>query len=89
MQPAKFVKKISGFTLCFILAFMISRYGMPLYPVTSWLVDHSYLFFNYYQDGTYEPGADPITFISLLVIIFIYALVFYCLMRWLLKKYLR
>ncbi|EAY9493196.1 hypothetical protein BAX78_21800 [Salmonella enterica] len=80
---------MTGFMLCFILAFMISRYGMPLYPITSWLIDHSYHFFSNYQDDTYEAGADPVTFISLLVVIFIYSLIFYSLIRWLLKKYWR
>ncbi|WP_032704465.1 hypothetical protein [Pseudomonas savastanoi] len=86
MQTAKLVKKITEFVLCFILAFAISRYGMPLYPVTSWLVDHSYQYFSHYQDDTYEPGADPVTFISLITIIFVYSLVLYNLLRWIFKK---
>ncbi|AYL79222.1 hypothetical protein RYA95_22700 [Pseudomonas syringae pv. actinidiae] len=68
------------------LAFAISRYDMPLYPITSWLVDHSYQYFGHYQDDTYESGADPVTFISLMVIIFVYSLILYSLLRWLLKK---
>ncbi len=86
LQAEKFVKKLTEFILCFILAFAISRYGMPLYPITSWLVDHSYQYFSHYQDDTYESGADPVTFISLMVIIFVYSLILYSLLRWLLKK---
>lgn len=86
LQVEKFVKKLTEFILCFILAFAISRYGMPLYPITSWLVDHSYQYFSHYQDDIYELGADPVTFISLMVIIFVYSLVLYSLLRWLLKK---
>ncbi|CZW83011.1 Uncharacterised protein [Enterobacter hormaechei] len=86
MQTAKFAKKIAGFIVCYILAFMISRYGMPLYPITSWLVDHSYQYFSHYQSDTYEAGTDPITFTTLLVVIFIWALILYSLLRWLLKK---
>ncbi|RMU91969.1 hypothetical protein ALP19_01135 [Pseudomonas syringae pv. tomato] len=86
LQAEKFVKKLTEFILCFILAFAISRYGMPLYPITSWLVDHSYQYFSHYQDDIYESGADPVTFISLMVIIFVYSLILYSLLIWLLKK---
>ncbi|WP_057435147.1 hypothetical protein [Pseudomonas syringae group genomosp. 3] len=86
MQAEKFVKKLTEFMLCFVLAFAISRYDMPLYPITSWLVDHSYQYFSYYQDDIYESGVDPVTFISLMVIIFVYSLILYSLLRWLLKK---
>lgn len=48
---------------------------------------HQNIFFSNYQDDAYEAGADPVTFISLLVVIFIYSLIFYSLIRWLLKKY--
>ncbi|SDY06304.1 hypothetical protein SAMN05444506_101252 [Pseudomonas syringae] len=85
-QAAKLVKELTEFILCFVLAFAISRYDMPLYPITSWLVDHSYQYFSHYQDGTYESGADPVTFISLMIIVFFYSLVLYSLLRWLLKK---
>lgn len=86
LQTAKFVKKASGFALCFIVAFMISRYGMPLYSLTEWLVDHSHELFGRYQADVYEAGTDPVTFFSLLVVIFIYAAVLYWLMKLLIGK---
>lgn len=86
MQTAKFVKKALGFALCFIVAFMISRYGMPLYPLTAWLVDHSHQLFGRYQADVYEAGTDPVTFFSLLGVIIIYAVALYWLIKILLNK---
>ena len=83
---AKLVKKTTVFALCFILAFIISSYGMPLYSITSWLVDHSYQILSNYQSNTYEEGSDPITFTSLLTVISIYAIIFYNLIKFFLKK---
>lgn len=62
LQTAKFVKNTAGFLACLIMAFMLSRYNMPLYPVTSWLVDHSYQYFSHYQADVYEPGSRPRNF---------------------------
>jgi hypothetical protein len=86
LQTAKFVKKALGFALCFIVAFMISRYGMPLYPLTAWLVDHSHQLFGRYQADVYEAGTDPVTFFSLLGVIIIYAVALYWLIKILLNK---
>ncbi|RRZ90866.1 hypothetical protein [Erwinia sp. 198] len=86
MQTAKFVRKIAGFFVCFIVAFMVSRYGMPLYPLTAWLVEHSYQIFSGYQDDVYEAGTDPVTFFSLMAVIAFYALAMYWLVKAAVKK---
>jgi len=65
---------------------MISRYGMPLYPLTAWLVDHSHQLFGRYQADVYEAGTDPVTFFSLLGVIIIYAVALYWLIKILLNK---
>nr|WP_276516191.1 tlde1 domain-containing protein [Rosenbergiella australiborealis] len=85
-DKCKRAKKIICFVLCFILAFTISSYGMPLYSITSWLVDHSYQLLSHYQSNTYEEGSDPITFTSLLTVISLYAIIFYNLIRCFFKK---
>jgi len=59
---------------------------MPLYSLTEWLVDHSHELFGRYQADVYEAGTDPVTFFSLLVVIFIYAAVLYWLMKLLIGK---
>jgi len=86
LQTAKFVRKKAGFFVCFILAFMASRYGMPLYPLTAWLVEHSYQIFSRYQDDVYEAGTDPVTFFSLMTVIAFYALAMYWLVKMAVKK---
>ncbi|WP_238996377.1 hypothetical protein [Pluralibacter gergoviae] len=85
LQTAKFVKIIAGFIVCFVMAFTFSRYGMPLYPITSWLVDHLYQYFSHYQSDTYEAGTDPVTFTSLVVVLLIWALILYFLLHWIVK----
>lgn len=86
LQTAKFVKNTAGFLACLIMAFMLSRYNMPLYPVTSWLVDHSYQYFSHYQADVYEPGSDPVTFASLLTVIVCYALILLFFFKWIIGK---
>ena len=86
MQTAKFVRKTAGFLVCFIMAFMVSRYGMPLYPLTAWLVEHSYQVFSSYQYDVYEAGTDPVTFFSLMTVTAFYALVMYWLVKAAVKK---
>ncbi|WP_312044263.1 hypothetical protein [Erwinia sp.] len=86
MQTAKFVKKTAGFFVCFIVAFMVSRYGMPLYPLTAWLVEHFYQIFSGYQDDVYEAGTDPVTFFSLMTVITFYAIAMYWLVKAAVKK---
>ncbi|EXU76016.1 hypothetical protein BG55_07885 [Erwinia mallotivora] len=81
MQTAKLVRKVAGFVICFIVAFMLSRYGMPLYSLTARLVDYSHQTFSHYQDDVYEAGTDPVTFFSLLAVITIYAVALYWLVK--------
>ena len=86
MQTAKFVKKAAGFALCFVVAFMMSRYGMPLYSLTAWMVDHSHLVFGRYQADVYEAGTDPVTFFALLAVITLYAAILFGLIRMVVRK---
>ena len=86
MQTAKFVKKAAGFALCFVVAFMMSRYGMPLYSLTAWMVDHSHLVFGRYQADVYEAGTDPMTFFALLAVITLYAAILFGLIRMVVRK---
>lgn len=86
LQTAKFIKKAAGFALCFVVAFMMSRYGMPLYPLTAWVVDHSYQAIGHYQADIYEAGTDPVTFFSLLAVITLYAVILYGLIRVIARK---
>lgn len=76
LQTAKYVKKAVGFAICFLVAFLLSCYGMPLYSLTTWLVDHSHQLFSRYQADIYEPDSDPVTFLSLIIVVGVYALVF-------------
>lgn len=86
MQTAKYVKKAAGLAICFLVAFLLSCYGMPLYSLTTWIVDHSHQLFSRYQADIYEPDSDPVTFLSLIVVVGLYALVFYWLIKTVLKK---
>jgi len=86
LQTAKFVKKAAGFALCFVVAFMMSRYGMPLYSLTAWMVDHSHLVFGRYQADVYEAGTDPMTFFALLAVITLYAAILFGLIRMVVRK---
>ncbi|WP_324022167.1 hypothetical protein GC090_22085 (plasmid) [Pantoea sp. JZ29] len=86
MQTARFVKKAAGFALCFVVAFMMSRYGMPLYSLTAWIVDHSHLVFGRYQADVYEAGTDPVTFFALLAVITLYAAILFGLIRMVVRK---
>lgn len=85
MQTANFVKKAGGFVLCFMLAFVLSRYGMPLHQPSTWFINQLCQIFSRYQTDIYEPGTDPATFISLIVVMSVYAFVLY----WLFKMALR
>ncbi|MEN4545911.1 hypothetical protein [Pantoea agglomerans] len=86
MQTAEFVKKAAGFALCFVVAFMMSRYGMPLYSLTAWIVNHSHQVLGRYQADVYEAGTDPVTFFTLLGVITLYAVVLYSLIRRFFRK---
>lgn len=81
LQTVRFVKNGLLFTLCFIVAFWFSKYGMFLYPLTTWGVEHFYQIFSQYQSDIYEAGTDPVTFTSLMAIIAIYALVLFLLVK--------
>jgi len=81
LQTAKFVKKSAGFALCFVVAFMMSRSGMPLYPLTAWIVSHSHQVLSRYQADVYEAGTDPVTFFTLIGIITLYAVILYSLIK--------
>ncbi len=86
MLSAKFVKNCAGWIICFIFSFMISRYGMPLYSVTAWIVEHCYQLFSPWQADTYEAGTDPVTFISLIGTITLYATILYVVLKVLVRK---
>lgn len=86
LQTVNYVKNGLIFVLCFIVAFWLARYGMPLYPVTAWGIDHVSPFFSQYQADVYEAGADPATFTSLMLIIGAYALIFFLLVKTAIKK---
>lgn len=86
LQTAKFVKKAAGFALCFVVAFMMSRYGMPLYSLTAWIVDHSHQTFGHYQADIYEAGTDPVTFFALLAVVMCYAVILYGLASTVMRK---
>lgn len=86
LQTAKFVKKAAGFALCFVVSFMMSRYGMPLYSLTAWIVDHAHQIFGRYQTDVYEAGTDPVTFFALLAVITFYAAILYGLIRVMFRK---
>ena len=73
MRIANFVKKAGGFVLCFILAFALSRYDMPLHRPSTWIIDYLYQIFSRYQEDIYEPDADPVTFISIIAVVSVYA----------------
>ena len=86
MRTANFVKKAAGFVLCFIVAFILSSYGMPLHQPSSWMIDYLYQTFSRYQAGTYEPDADPVTFISIIAVVSVYAILLYWLFKMALRK---
>lgn len=86
MNGANIAKNIIGFTLCFIVAFLISSYGKPLFTLTSWIIEHAYLIFGKYQPGNYEAESDPVTFSSLTLVVCVYAGVLFFLIKRLLKK---
>jgi len=65
---------------------MMSRYRMPLYSLTAWIVDHSHLVFGRYQADVYEAGTDPVTFFALLAVITLYAAILFGLIRMVIRK---
>ncbi|WP_253851861.1 hypothetical protein [Pantoea sp. OXWO6B1] len=64
----------------------MSRYGMPLYSLTAWIVDRSHLVFGRYQADVYEAGTDPVTFFALLAVITFYAAILFGLIRMVVRK---
>ncbi len=86
LMTARYVKKIGLFVVCYVLAFYISSYGMPLHSMTSSIITHAHNIFGKYQQDIYEAGSDPVTFIALLVTIAVYAGIIYWIVRFLLKK---
>ncbi|HAZ77468.1 MAG TPA: hypothetical protein DCX28_13720 [Enterobacteriaceae bacterium] len=86
LLTVKHVKNIGLFTLCFISALWLSRYGMPLYSITNKFIEFSHQVFGKYQSDIYEAGTDPLTFTTLLVAITLYALIIFWCTKIIIKK---
>lgn len=86
MQTAKHVKNLVLFIACIGIAFFFSRYGMPLYSFTSFIVDGSYHLFSHNLQDVYESGSDPITFTTLIVMELVYAAILFALIKIIAKK---
>lgn len=86
LQTAKFVKNGGLFVLCFICAFWLSRYGMPLHSMTTHIIEYSQQIFGKYQADIYEAGTDPITFTSLIATILLYALIIFGVAKIIIRK---
>lgn len=81
MLTAKYGKNIILYIACFIVALFLSRYGMPLHSFTQYIVDGAHNFFDQYQKDIYEPGSDPATFIALIVVVAVYAMILYFILK--------
>ncbi|QKJ87404.1 hypothetical protein PMPD1_2462 [Paramixta manurensis] len=81
LKTAKYVKNIALFIICFILAFVISMYGMPLNSLTQSVVDWSYAHFSHILTGVYESESDPVTFTALMVMLLLYALILFFIIK--------
>ncbi|OHT35344.1 hypothetical protein BGV46_07210 [Serratia marcescens] len=87
LKNASLVKNIVLYIACFITAFCFSRYGMPLYGLTSLIIDTSQQLFGRYQTGFYEMDADPLTFSTLIFTVALYALVIFGLVKMALRQF--
>ena len=54
---------------------------MPLYSITSYMVDSAHDYFVKYQADIYEPDSDPVTFTALMLVIAVYALILFVLVK--------
>ncbi|MBP2169323.1 hypothetical protein J2125_002515 [Erwinia toletana] len=81
LLTARYGKNVILFIGCFIVALFLSRYGMPLHSVTSYLVDEAHSFFDKYQPDIYEPDSDPASFAALVVAVTVYAMILYYIIK--------
>ena len=86
MPVVKYIKNSLLFAVCFLFALWLSSYGKPLNGITLWVMDHTWCLFNSRLSEPYESGADPISFITILVMALLYALLLFFFIRMVLKK---
>jgi hypothetical protein len=59
---------------------------MPLHSITTHIIEYSQQIFGRYQADIYEAGTDPITFISLMITILLYALIIFGVAKIIIRK---
>lgn len=87
MRSAGFVKNAAIYSICIIFAWWLSSFDKPLNGLTQWVMDTAYSTFGSGLSGSYEADADPVRFIALLVMVLIYAMVLFLLIRLALRKF--
>ena len=68
MQTVKYVKKSLMFIACFIVACLLTTYGMPLNSLMLKVIDYSYQCCGRYLTESYEYGTDPVSFMTIVVV---------------------
>lgn len=86
MPVAKCVKHSLLFVACFLIALWLSSYGKPLNSITLWVMDHVWSLFNSHLTQPYESGADPVSFIAIMVMALLYVLLLFVFIQMVMKK---
>jgi len=86
LKIVKQTKNILIFILCFMVMFYFSSYGKPLYSITSAVIHFSYQEFKQYLTQSYEMDLDPITTSTLMLMVALYALVLFVIVKLVIKK---
>lgn len=67
LRTVIYVKKSLIFITCFIVSCLLTIYGMPLNKLMLKAVDYSYQCCGRYLTENYEYGADPFSFMAIVV----------------------
>lgn len=87
MRTVGFVKYAALYSICIVFSWWLSSFGKPLNELTQWVMDTAYSTFGSGVSGLYEADADPVRFIALIVMVLIYAMVLFLLLRLVLRKF--
>jgi len=89
LKNARFIKNTALFIVCFLLAFWLSAYKMPLNALTQTIVGWSNSHLHGLITDTYESGSDPITFATLVAVLLVYSFILYAACRKLIAVFKR
>lgn len=79
------IKNVGLFFICFVAAFCLSIYGMPLNSLTVGVSDWAYATFRPLISTPYEADADPTSFFAFVIMLCVYVSIMFVIVKLILR----